>query len=507
MLDIMMLLDTTHLSDIRQEFIEAEDGLELTHFVRVMLKYLSKEQVDEQHLVASLCELFAQVDVNGDATMEWDEFYGYIHEQGMAGTDDTSSMMKYNSRSVFEDRSLPKRSDTVTHYKGTDWIGITAYNSVNLILYDIVARKQVHELEHKAAVLASTYIDHRGKKMLVVSTCDYHMTVWDTQSVWEASGFAEVLPPMMAPESQTVLVWDADTSTLFSGGVNGAVNTWDITTHEAKSMKLQGHKSAVRAILFVPSLNAIITGSLDGTMILWESVGGKKRKIYRGHRNGIQAVAYSTDTKLIVSAGVADEILVHPRPPSPGAPTDAPTSKRRLLLLRSKPPDHVKSALLQVWNPFVERRIAELSGHKATLLGLHVVESRTGSYEVLSADRSGIFKVWDLRSFECIQTFSVAAALGGVRQYINLQHKNQIVAAFDRKFQAFEFSYTNTPELTDDHEVIGALYNETLDSFITAAGCSVRIWDSMTGSFRSRDALCAATALVMQRTDCREASR
>ena len=96
MVDIMMLLDTNQMADIRAEFEKEEDGLALNNFVRVMLKYLSTETVNTQHLVASLCELFAQVDVNGDATMEWDEFYGYIHEQGMGSQDHGGgSMMKY----------------------------------------------------------------------------------------------------------------------------------------------------------------------------------------------------------------------------------------------------------------------------------------------------------------------------------------------------------------------------------------------------------------------------
>lgn len=96
MVDIMMLLDTNQMADIRAEFEKEEDGLALNNFVRVMLKYLSTETVNIQHLVASLCELFAQVDVNGDATMEWDEFYGYIHEQGMGSQDHGGgSMMKY----------------------------------------------------------------------------------------------------------------------------------------------------------------------------------------------------------------------------------------------------------------------------------------------------------------------------------------------------------------------------------------------------------------------------
>ena len=36
-------------------------------------------------------------------------------------------------------------------------------------------------------------------------------------------------------------------------------------------------------------------------------------------------------------------------------------------------------------------------------------------------------------------------------------------------------------ELTDDEQIVCAIYNECLDSFITAAGSSVRIWDSNTG--------------------------
>jgi hypothetical protein len=193
MLDIMMLLDTNHLSDIRKEFIDAEDGLELEAFVDAMLKYLSQDGVEQRHLVASLCELFAQVDVNGDATMEWDEFYEYIHEQGMAEADmEKTSMMKYNARKVWEDRKLPKRVETITYYQDTDWVAITENNSVELIIYDIVSRKEVQRLSHKAAVLASLYIDNKGKKFIVVSTCDYVLTVWDTQSVWEASGFAVV---------------------------------------------------------------------------------------------------------------------------------------------------------------------------------------------------------------------------------------------------------------------------------------------------------------------------
>jgi hypothetical protein len=60
---------------------------------------------------------------------------------------------------------------------------------------------------------------------VAVSTCDYALSLWDTQSVWEASGFAIVSnkpdgsPMMVAPDSQVSLMWDPETATLFSGGV------------------------------------------------------------------------------------------------------------------------------------------------------------------------------------------------------------------------------------------------------------------------------------------------
>ena len=207
---------------------------------------------------------------------------------------------------------------------------------------------------------------------------------------------------------------------------------WDISTFEGKSTKMlcvkDGHKSSVKVMHNVPTLNGVLTGTLDGTMMLWDKMGSKKpRKIYKGHRNGIIAIAYSSDLKMIVTAGIRDELFV--------------------------------------WNPFVEKRVNELEGHRAAMLGLHLAESRAGAYQLLASDKNGVFKVWDLRSLECIQTFSVSPELGGMRNYLKVTHKNLIIAANNRRFQEFEFSYSNTPELTDDQDMVCAIYNEVLPAF------------------------------------------
>ena len=240
---------------------------------------------------------------------------------------------------------------------------------------------------------------------------------------------------MVAADSQMSLMWDPETTTLYSGGVNGHCYMWDISTFESKGTKMlcvkDGYKSSVKVIHNVPTLNGVLTGTLDGTMMLWDKMGSKKpRKIYKGHRNGIIAIAYSPDLKMIVTAGIRDELFV--------------------------------------WNPFVEKRVNELESHKAAMLGLHLAESHAGAYQLLSSDKNGVFKVWDLRSLECIQTFAASPELGGMRNYLKVTHKNLIIAANNRRFQEFEFSYSNTPELTDDQDMVCALYNEVLPAPLSA---------------------------------------
>ena len=57
------------------------DGLSIDQFIKVMLIHLP-ETKDRVGLVKNLIELFRQIDVNDDKTLEWDEFTGHIIELG-----------------------------------------------------------------------------------------------------------------------------------------------------------------------------------------------------------------------------------------------------------------------------------------------------------------------------------------------------------------------------------------------------------------------------------------
>ena len=49
-----------------------------------------QRSVSEMQLVANLCELFKEIDVNGDAMMEWDEFTSFIVDKAVVFRDDAS---------------------------------------------------------------------------------------------------------------------------------------------------------------------------------------------------------------------------------------------------------------------------------------------------------------------------------------------------------------------------------------------------------------------------------
>ena len=63
-----------------------------------------------------------------------------------------------------------------------------------------------------------------------------------------------------------------------------------------------------------------------------------------------------------------------------------------------------------IWSPFVNTLLFTLKGHTSSLVGCQCVE---GTNELVTADSSGVFKIWDLRNFMCCQTFTSEHEQGG----------------------------------------------------------------------------------------------
>jgi Ca2+-binding EF-hand superfamily protein len=77
----MSHLNYRKLQKIKEDFCKQEDGLSMEQFIKVMLIHLPETR-DRVGLVKNLIELFRQIDVNNDESLEWEEFTGHIIELG-----------------------------------------------------------------------------------------------------------------------------------------------------------------------------------------------------------------------------------------------------------------------------------------------------------------------------------------------------------------------------------------------------------------------------------------
>ena len=92
--DLMNRLDYLKLETIYNDYniIGGEKGLDLKTFIAVMTQEnhlgVKKESPEAHHrMIRSLVDLFRQIDVNNDKTLEWVEFTNHIIELGMVRKD------------------------------------------------------------------------------------------------------------------------------------------------------------------------------------------------------------------------------------------------------------------------------------------------------------------------------------------------------------------------------------------------------------------------------------
>lgn len=177
----------------------------------------------------------------------------------------------------------------------------------------------------------------------------------------------------------------------------------------------------------------------------------------------------------------------------------------------------------------VEALVYRLKGHHTSLIGVQAIE---GTPQVISADIDGYFKVWDIRTFECIQTFTSNANNGelssdlssrpnasktksfqrsiesntegieneapssqtnnshidesktivnatgsgmkGLRGFTVAAPYNQIYAG-TKKLHIFEYSRPGNPQLSSDDPIVDILFNDYTNTILTASGRDIKV--------------------------------
>ncbi|CAN0141652.1 unnamed protein product [Ectocarpus fasciculatus] len=127
--------------------------------------------------------------------------------------------------------------------------------------------------------------------------------------------------------------------------------------------------------------------------------------------------------------------------------------------------------------------------------------------QLITADMDGFCKLWDLRTFSCVGTFTSNAAasskMGAKREStstcspatrepvitcmtVNPLSKRVFVGG--RTVDSFEVLRDECENLTDESAILAVCFNTTNLTFVTASAWSVKVWDGATGELLCTDA-------------------
>lgn len=322
--------------------------------------------------------------------------------------------------------------------------------------------------DHEGTILNAEYIPKYN--YLVTSAADMKVRFWDVPNDYDLH-HTETMQ-----SSQTVLKYSEQYNMLFTASRTGRLHYWNYveegdkqSTFLCSNESISMHSDVIMDVLIVPNQsNRIITSSLDSTIKIYDLEKNETVHVLHGHKQGVVALAWSEDYEFLVSAGSEHEPLVWL----------ANVGSENPFKLRDprRPHQHALVGAQAVRNRFV--------------IIYFVVTIYNASPQIITADHKGVIKIWDIRTFQCIQTIYSEKKLNDkmndfknfyLNSFVYMEPYKQVVTAGRQNLQLYEYNHSQYPECADDSPIVFAHFNECNNSFLTSAGRDVKVWDATNG--------------------------
>jgi WD40 repeat protein len=262
------------------------------------------------------------------------------------------------------------------------------------------------------------------------------------------------LSTWVSPGVQMSITYMQKNSILYSGATNGSIYSWRVQERKVKDT-LQGHTDMVMSLVTLPKLNYLASASLDKTISIWDTFANQQILKLYGHMKGALSIDYSEEYRLLVSAGFDYEAYI--------------------------------------WSPFSNASVYRLKGHHFPLVGCQAVKDTP---EIITADSSGVMKLWDIRTFKCVQTISADLTtqesledykLGSFLQCSIpskgvVADKDSRIYAVAKEFSAFDQTRVVHDATTDESSVLWMDWDKEHMTIITSSERNIMTWDALLGS-------------------------
>jgi hypothetical protein len=169
---------------------------------------------------------------------------------------------------------------------------------------------------------------------------------------------------------------------------------------------LTGHLAAIRDVAIAPDGKTIVSGSLDGTIKIWNLVDGKLVRTLPGHRDWVFSIALSPDGKTIASSSRDGTIKIWNL--ADGKLLRTISAPRPIYTIAIAPDGKTLAGgdirdTVSIWNMTNGESIRSWTNDSAWVLSIAIAPD---GQTLASGNGDGTVKIWNFNSGKLLRTFN-----------------------------------------------------------------------------------------------------
>lgn len=157
----------------------------------------------------------------------------------------------------------------------------------------------------------STFFSQDSRELVTVN--DGNITSWDV-TTGQVTG-QQPIAPQLPIDNTLPYIWriafSPDGKTIASGNEDGTVILWDAGIGKPIGQPFVGHTGKVLSVAFSLDGQILASGSWDNTIILWNPTTGQPIGQPLSHEDGVDAIAFSPDGKILAAASSNKHDLIY----------------------------------------------------------------------------------------------------------------------------------------------------------------------------------------------------